>query len=168
MKKLSFILALAILLAGGAIVATSAPSHAQVYPPPPQNLYATPWVGANTPWVFHNGDWFLNGVLHYFFGPQYGWAPYYTYAPTYIVRPNQWYAPRWNVWYQKHPHYRVNFHRNYPHWREHRYGHRYDEVFYNKHHRGQGPGWHKGHPGGPPPGRHRPNNDRGPRHGRPD
>ena len=69
MKKLSLILALAILLAGGAIGATSTSSGAQVYPPPPQNLYATPWVGANTPWVFYNGDWFLNGILLLLFWP---------------------------------------------------------------------------------------------------
>jgi hypothetical protein len=106
MRKLSFILVLAILLAGGAVTAMSAPSYAQGYnyPPPPPDPYATPWVGPNTPWVYYNGDWFLNGILQYFFGNRYGWAPYYAYAPTYIVRPNQWYAPRWNVWYKQNPH----------------------------------------------------------------
>ena len=94
MKKLSVILVLAILLVGGAVGAISTPAYAQgySYPPPPQNPYSTPWVGANTPWVYYNGDWFLNGVLHYFFGPGYGWAPYYSYAPTYIVRPGKWYG----------------------------------------------------------------------------
>lgn len=168
MKKLSLFLALAILLAGSAIGATSTSSGAQVYPPPPQNLYATPWVGSNTPWVFYNGDWFLNGILYYFFGPQYGWAPYYSYAPTYIVRPYDWYAPRWNAWYQGHPHYWVNFHQQYPYWRDHRHGQRYDEVFYNQHHRGQGPGWHKGFPAGTHPEGHRPEKDYGPHHGRQD
>jgi hypothetical protein len=42
-----------ILLVGGAIGAMSAPSYAQDYegynyPPPPQDPYATPWVGSNT------------------------------------------------------------------------------------------------------------------------
>ena len=90
MKRLSLILALAIFLAGGAMGAMSAPAQAQYgynYPPPPQNIYATPWVGPHTPWVFYQGDWFLNGVLYNFFGNQYGWAPYYTYPATYIVRP---------------------------------------------------------------------------------
>jgi len=41
---------------------------------------------------------------------QYGWAPYYAYPPTYIVRPNIWYAPKWNAWYQGHPNYWDNFH----------------------------------------------------------
>jgi hypothetical protein len=167
MKKLCLVLTLAILLAGGAIGATSTSAGAQVYPPPPQNLYATPWVGPSTPWVYYNGDWFLNGILYYFFGPRYGWAPYYSYAPTYIVRPQQWYAPRWNVWYKGHPQYWVNFQKQYPYWREHRHGQRYNEVFYNQHHRGQGPGWHKGfpagnHPGGPPPEK----KNHGPHHGR--
>ena len=58
--------------------AMSAPSYAQGYggynyPPPPQNPYATPWVGTNTPWTFYQGDWFLNGYC-IFFGNQYGWA----------------------------------------------------------------------------------------------
>lgn len=161
MKKLSLMLALAILLAGGAITATSTSSEAQVYPPPPQNLYATPWVGTNTPWVFYNGDWFLNGILYYFFGPQYGWAPYYAYAPTLIVRPDHWYAPRWNTWYQRHPRYWASFYRQYPYWVDHRLGRRYNEVFYHKHHRGQGPGWHKGFYDRDRRGPHRPDNDRG-------
>jgi hypothetical protein len=168
MKKPILILMLALVLAGGALGGLSTPAGAQVYPPPPQNLYATPWVGANTPWVYYNGDWFLNGVLYYFFGPRYGWAPYYSYAPTYIVRPQQWYAPRWNVWYQKNPHYWANFQRQYPYWREHRHGHHYGESFYNKYHRGQGIGWHKGFSGGPPPGGPPPGkpNGHGPHHER--
>jgi hypothetical protein len=168
MKKLCLMLALAILLAGGAIGATSTSADAQVYPPPPQNLYATPWVGANTPWVFYNGDWFLNGILYYFFGPQYGWAPYYAYAPTYIVRPIEWYAPRWKVWYQGHPRYWKDFHRQYPYWRAHRQGQRYNEIFYNQHHHGQGPGWHKGFSPGNHNAGHGPDKNHGPHHGRQD
>lgn len=168
MKKVSLMLALAILLTGGAISATSTSSNAQVYPPPPQNLYATPWVGASTPWVYYNGDWFLNGILYYFFGPQYGWAPYYAYAPTFIVRPNQWYAPRWNAWYNEHPRYWKEFHRQYPYWRDHRRSQHYNEVFYLKHHRGQGPGWHKGFPAGSQPEGHHPEKNHGSHHGRQD
>jgi hypothetical protein len=146
MKKLSLVLALAILLAGGAVIAMSAPSHAQgyYYPPPPQNPYATPWVGPNTPWVYYNGDWFLNGVLYHFFGTRYGWAPYYAYSPTYIVRPSHWYAPKWHAWYRGHPRYWKDFHRAYPYWVGHREGRGYDRKFYERHHRGQGRGWHKG------------------------
>jgi hypothetical protein len=147
-KKLSLILVIAFLLAGGAIAAMSAPSYAQGYggynyPPPPKNPYATPWVGPNTPWVYYNGDWFLNGVLQYFFGNQYGWAPYYAYPPTYIVRPNNWYEPRWNTWYQQHPQYWQRLTQKYPYWRGHHAGQRYDQDFYNKHHRGQGGKWQK-------------------------
>jgi len=165
MKKLSCILALAILLAGGALGAISAPAYAQVYtyPAPPPNPYATPWVGPNTPWVNYNGDWFLNGVLHYFFGNNYGWAPYYAYAPTYIVRPTYWYGPMWNSWYHARPNYWNDFQRNYPYWRGHRQGHHYDQNFYNQHNRGQGGGWHKGSHGGPPPDARRPDKSRGQR-----
>jgi hypothetical protein len=150
MKKLSLTLMIAILLAVGAVAATSAPSSAQVYayPAPPANIYATPWVGANTPWVYYRGDWFLNGVLQYFYGPRYGWAPYYAYPTTYIVRPQTWYAPKWNAWYQGHPRYWNNFHHNYPYWRNHSYTRRYDQRFYNQHHHGQG-GWHQGYHGHP-------------------
>ena len=123
------------------------------YPPPPQNPYATPWVGANTPWTFYQGDWFLNGILYNYFGNQYGWAPYYAYPPTYIVRPNTWYAPRWNTWYQHNPHYWQTFEQKYPYWRGHRVGQHYDQNFYNKHHRGQGKGWNQGFHGVRPPGR---------------
>jgi hypothetical protein len=144
MKKLTVILMLAILLAGGALGALSTPSHAQVYAPPLQSRVAQPWVGTNTPWVFYNGDWFSNGILHYYFGPKYGWAPYYAYGPTYVSRPGSWYAPKWQAWYQAHPAYWENFHRQYPQWRGHQYGHRYDEAFYNKYHRGHGEGWQKG------------------------
>ncbi len=72
MKNLTFILVIAIILTGGAVAAMSAPAHAQYgynYPPPPADPYAQPWVGPNTPWVNYNGDWFLNGLLYYFFGP---------------------------------------------------------------------------------------------------
>jgi len=156
MKKLSLILAVAILLAGGASAAMSGPSYAQGYggydyPPPPQDIYATPWVGTNTPWVFYNGDWFLKGILYLFFGNQYGWAPYYSYPPVYIVRPNYWYAPRWNVWYQGNPQYWNNFVRQYPYWAGHHAGQRYDQNFYNRYHRGQGGGWHQGFHGVRPP-----------------
>jgi hypothetical protein len=144
MKKLSLIIVLAILVVGGAMGAMTTPSYGQVYAPPPQNPYATPWVGQNTPWVYYNGDWFLKGILYYFFGPQYGWAPYYAYPPTYIVRPNNWYAPRWHAWYVQHPRYYQTFTQKYPYWRNHRYGQRYDQNFYNRYHRGQGAGWQKG------------------------
>ena len=144
MKRLSVILVLAVLLGGGAVGLMPAPSQAQVYPAPPANIYATPWVGPSTPWVYYNGDWFLNGLLYYFFGPQYGWAPYYAYPSVYVVRPVYWYAPRWQTWYESHPVYWEHFHRQYPYWRGHQVGHHYDEQFYNQHHRGQGGGWHKG------------------------
>jgi len=149
MKKLSFVLVLAIFLAGSAVVTMSAPSYAMGnagynYPPPPADFYAQPWVGPNTPWVYYNGDWFLNGILYYFFGPQYGWAPYYAYPPTYIVRPGNWYAPRWFAWYQRNPHYWENFQQTHPYWRGHRQGQHYDQKFFEQHHRDQGGGWQKG------------------------
>ena len=149
MKKLGLVLALAILLAGGTLTAVSAPASAQPYeyPPPPGNPYATPWVGPDTPWVYYNGDWFLNGVLYYFFGPQYGWAPYYAYGPTYIVRPGNWYGPMWNTWYVGHPNFWVVFNQRYPYWRGHQHGHRYDRAFYEKHHHGKDGGWQKGFQG---------------------
>jgi hypothetical protein len=155
MKKVSIIvtLGLALVLAGGMIGAIPTPSPAQVYapppPPPPPRPSMAPWVGANTPWVFYNGDWFLNGILYYFFGPRYGWAPYYAYPTVYIVRPVNWYAPRWTGWYKTHPVYWENFHRRYPYWRGHQVGHRYDEAFYNRYHRGMGGGWHRGYHGDP-------------------
>jgi hypothetical protein len=150
MKKVSILLVLALLVTGGALGITSLPSQAQYYgppsgPPPTTAMPAQPWVGQNTPWTYYNGDWFLNGVLHYFFGPKYGWAPYYAYAPTYIVRPGQWYGPKWNKWYRAHPVYWQNFNRAYPYWRNHHVGYRYDEGFYNKYHHGQGGGWQHGY-----------------------
>jgi hypothetical protein len=156
MKQLIFVLAIAILLAGSAVGIMSGSSHAQGYggynyPPPPQDPYATPWVGANTPWTYYNGDWFLNGILYYFFGNNYGWAPYYSYAPVYIVRPNDWYAPRWNTWYQQNPHYWQSFTQRYPYWRTHQHSQRYNQDFYNQHHRGQGGGWNQGFRGVHPP-----------------
>ena len=144
MKNLSFVLVIAILLAGGAIGAMSAFSQAQVYAPPPPRPVLTPWVGTNTPWVFYKGDWFLNGILYFFFGPKIGFAPYYAYSPVYIVRPNNWYEPRWNTWYQGHPEYWKNFERQYPYWRGHQPGKHYDQNFYNRYHSGQGGGWQKG------------------------
>jgi hypothetical protein len=162
MKRLSLIFALVILLAGCAVGPTSTPSYSQGYggdqgyggynyPPPPQNAYANPWVGNNTPWTYYKGDWFLNGILQQYFGNQYGWAPYYAYPPTYIARPQTWYAPQWNTWYQRNPHYWQNFEQRYPYWRGHRVGQHYDENFYNKHHRGQGGGWNQGFHGVRPP-----------------
>ena len=129
----------------------SAPSQAQgyEYPPPPSDPYASPWVGANTPWVYYNGDWFLNGILYYFFGPQYGWAPYYSYPPTYIERPGTWYAPRWLTWYRGHPDYYQHFQQEYPYWRGHRQGRRYDEKFFEQHQHGQAGEWQKGFHGHP-------------------
>lgn len=151
MKRLGlfFLLLLVILLAGGAIGAKATPAYAQgyggyVYPPPPPNPLSTPWVGPNTPWVFYQGDWFLNGILYHFFGNKYGWAPYYAYPPVYIVRPNIWYAPKWNAWYRHNPHHWQSFHQQYPYWRGHRVGQRYDQKFYDQHHHGQGKGWHRG------------------------
>jgi hypothetical protein len=134
----------------GAIAAMSAGAQAQYgynYPPPPADPYSQPWVGPNTPWVYYNGDWFLNGILQYFFGPQYGWAPYYAYPFTYVVRPYNWYEPKWLTWYQRNPHYWENFQRAYPYWRGHREGQRYEQSFYEMHHRGQGAGWQKGFQG---------------------
>lgn len=144
MKTLGIIFALTILLAGGAIGSMSSLSQAQVYAPPPPRHLVTPWAGPNTPWVFYNGDWFSQGVLYYFFGPQYGWAPYYAYPRVYVVRPAYWYAPTWNAWYKANPGYWKHFHQTYPYWRVHQVGHHYDEAFYNRHHHGQGRGWHSG------------------------
>ncbi len=163
MKKLAVILVLAILLGGATVAAMSNPGFAQAYeyPPPPPDPYSEPWVGPDTPWVYYNGDWFLNGILYYFFGPQYGWCPYYAYPSSYIVRPSRWYAPLWLSWYESHPVYWKRFNSAYPYWRSHRVGERYDERFYERHHRGEGGGWHHGfrgrpapppQPGGPQPG----------------
>ncbi len=144
MKRLSVILVAALVLVGGVVGACSTSASAQGYPAPPANIYANPWVGANTPWVYYNGDWFLNGILYYFFGPRYGWGPYYAYPQTYIVRPGNWYGPKWEGWYRRNPHYWESFRRNYPYWREHRVGRHYDQNFYNEHHHGQGGGWQHG------------------------
>jgi len=156
MKNLSFVLVIAILLAGGAIGTMSTFSQAQVYAPAPPGPALTPWVGTNTPWTFYKGDWFLNGILYLFFGPKIGFAPYYAYPPVYIVRPNYWYEPRWNAWYQGHPQYWQNFERQYPYWRGHQPGMHYDQNFYNRYHSGQGGGWQKGFTGRPQPQGQRP------------
>lgn len=148
MKKLITLFMLAILVTGGALAALPAASQAQMYPPPPAQSVANPWVGPNTPWVYYNGDWFQNGVLHYFFGPKYGWGPYYAYPQTYIVRPGNWYGPKWHDWYRTHPVYWNNFHSRYPYWRNHQVGHHYDQHFYEQYHHGQGGGWHYGEHGG--------------------
>ncbi|MGC8490581.1 MAG: hypothetical protein ACP5SH_02475, partial [Syntrophobacteraceae bacterium] len=154
MKKFAFALVAVVVLAGGMITAASSPSFAQDYgydyPPPPADIYAQPWVGPDTPWVYYNGDWFLDGVLYYYFGPGYGWAPYYAYPYTNIIRPGDWYSPRWSTWYHGHPTYWQSFLGHYPYWRTHREGQRYNRSFYERHNRGQGPGWQKGfhHPAG--------------------
>jgi hypothetical protein len=70
-------------------------------------------------------------MMYQFFGDQYGWAPYYAYPTTYVVRPQIWYAPKWNAWYQSNPHYWKDFEQRYPYWRGHRPGHHYDQNFYN-------------------------------------
>ena len=160
MKRLSLIFALAILLAGcvgpqipyGQGYEGNQGYGGYNYPPPPQNPYANPWVGANTPWTYYQGDWFSNGILHNYFGNQYGWAPYYAYPTTYIVRPTTWYEPRWQTWYQQHPHYWQNFEQKYSYYRGHHAGQTYDQNFYNAHHRGQGGGWNQGFHGVRPPG----------------
>lgn len=140
MKRLSLILLAAILLAGVALGAVSAPSLAQViekkvyvYPPPPPNPAASPWVGPNTPWVYYNGDWFYDGTLYYYFGPSRGWAPYYAYEPAYISRPSVWYEPKWTVWYKERPEYTEVFVSRYPYWTKHKAGVIYDEDFYILH-----------------------------------
>lgn len=145
MKKVSILLALTLMLTGGAIGIWAFPSQAQIYAPPPPQSAMAPWVGPNTPWVFYNGDWFRNGTLYHFFGPNYGWAPYYAYPPVHIVRPAHWYGPKWDAWYRAHPAYWKKFHHAYPYWRGHRVGHHYDEAFYHRHHHGPGRGWHKGY-----------------------
>jgi len=145
MKKLIILLILAISLGAGTIGAMPGLSQAQFYPPP--GAAAAPWTGPNTPWVYYHGDWFLNGVLQYFFGPRYGWAPYHAYPETYIVRPGNWYGPKWEGWYHAHPAYWQNFEHSYPHWREHQIGRHYGEDFYNRYHHGQGGGWHHGEGG---------------------
>ncbi len=149
MKKLSILLILAIFLGVGMMGAMPGLSQAQVYapPPPPEPVVGAPYVGSNTPWVYNGGDWFLNGILYYFFGPRYGWAPYYAYPETYVVRPGQWYGPKWQGWYRAHPVFLRNFRRAYPMWRGHTVGHHYGEEFYNRYHPGQGGGWHHGVPG---------------------
>ena len=161
MKRLAVTLTLALVLAGASVGAMSSASQAQVFVPvQPVQTVVTPWAGPNTPWVFYNGDWFLNGILYYFFGNNIGWAPYYAYPPTYIVRPNYWYAPRWHTWYQEHPTYWRIFQRRYPYWHSHQVGQHYNQAFYDKYHHGQGGGWHKGFHAGPqkslPPAGHKP------------
>ncbi len=158
MKRLIFLLVLAILVAGGAVAATSGPSQAQIIeltiaPPDP---CAEPWVGPDTSWVYYNGDWFCSGILYYYFGPAYGWAPYWAYPYTYIVRIPRFYSPVWVGWYREHPVYFERFEREYPYWRGHRVGQRPTERFYEEHHRGQGGGWHQGFKGKVAPEKGRP------------
>ncbi len=145
MKKVSLILGVAVLVAGVALVAISAPASAQVvvkekhyvYPPPPANPAASPWVGPGTPWVYYKGDWFYKGTLYYDFGPGRGWAPYYAYDTEVVVRPPDWYEPKYEVWYEEHPDVVTTFTRTYPYWSEHRVGVVYDEQFYIKHNTGE-------------------------------
>jgi hypothetical protein len=150
----AFLLVSALTITGcmapNAGLAPTSPYYGGAYetPPPPQYSYGAPWVGTGTPWVFYQGDWFYNGMLYYFFGPQYGWAPYYAYPTTYIVRTTYWYEPRWNTWYHQHPQYVQTFSQRYPYWREHHVGQRYDQNFYNRYHQGQGGGWQKGYHAG--------------------
>ena len=154
----SLILLIGTLTGAGCVspntgVAPPGPYYGGTYQAPPsQYPYATPWVGTNTPWVFYQGDWFYNGLLYYFYGNQYGWAPYYAYPPTYIIRSAPWYETRWNIWYQQHPQYVQTFTQRYPYWRDHHYGQRYDQNFYNRYHPGQGGGWQKGFHGSVPAG----------------
>ncbi len=149
MKRSIIFLLLVITLAGGAIVAMSGPSAAQGYymARPVQPVVMQPYVGTNTPWTFYKGDWFMNGILYYFFGPKIGFAPYYAYPQVYIVRPQNWYAPGWNAWYQARPQYWNNFERQYPQWRAHQIGAHYDQNFYNRYNHGQGGGWNRGFQG---------------------
>ena len=142
MKNIRILLALTILLTGGAAAALSLPAQAQVCGPVAAYSPGAPWVGANTPWVYYNGDWFHNGTLHNYYGPQYGWAPHNAYAPVHLVRPAQWYGPKWHSWYQARPHYWKHFHHQYPHWRGHRAGHPYDGGYYSMR-PGPGKGWKK-------------------------
>ncbi len=133
MRKASILLTLTILLFAAAILTLSSPSLAQGDPPP-----RGPWVGPNTPWTFFHGDWFRNGELHYFYGPKHGWAPYYSRPVGPVERPNEWYGQKWENWNREHPNYQQHFEREYPYWREHRTGERYDENFYNRYHHGRG------------------------------
>jgi hypothetical protein len=156
MKKLIILLILAISLGAGMIGAMPGISQAQVVPPAAPYATGAPYIGPDTPWVYYNGDWFLNGILYYFFGNQYGWGPYYAYPETYIVRPGHWYGPRWQRWYHAHPAYLGNFHHGYPIWRGHQVGRHYGEEFYNRNHPGQGGGWHHGVAGHGPGHGHEP------------
>lgn len=167
MKKIALVLVTAFFLATGIVTVISSPSYAQSYdyPPPPADIYAQPWVGPDTPWVYYDGDWFLNGVLYYYFGPEYGWAPYYSYAPNYIVRPYSWYAPRWSSWYSANPLFYRSFLSRYPYWRGHREGQRYNRSFYEQHNHGQGGGWQRGFHGVAPGARHLPTMKVQPQHG---
>ncbi len=138
MKKASILLALIIFLIGGAIVTMSSPVLAQPHPP-----HQGPWTGQNTPWTYYHGDWFKNGVLHYFYGNQHGWAPYYSHRPANVERPGEWYGDKWEHWYREHPKDMENFEHQYPYWRNHQVGEQYNESFYKQHHHGHGGGWQK-------------------------
>ncbi|MFZ2087420.1 MAG: hypothetical protein WAU47_02505 [Desulfobaccales bacterium] len=143
MKNIRILLVLTVLLTGGAAGALSWPAQAQVCAPPPFHAAGAPWVGPNTPWVYYNGDWFHNGQLHHFFGPKYGWAPYNVHPPVHVVRPAQWYGPKWQAWYQANPHHWKKFHHRHPHWRGHRAGHPYPGGYYSMHRPVHGKGWKK-------------------------
>ena len=129
----------------------SAPSYAQAYhyPPPPSDPYATPWVGSNTPWVYYNGDWFLNGILYYFFGPQIRLGPVLLLCSHLYRETQHLVCSEVADVVQGHPDYCQHFQQAYPYWREHRQGRRYDEKFFEQHQHGQVGEWQKGFRGHP-------------------
>ena len=151
MKKISFILMTAILLAGGAVAVMSTHSYAQVYeyPPPPSDPSASPWVRSDTPWVYYDGDWFMNGILYYYYGPDYGGPPITLILSAILSDPEPgmlrdgWRGIRgslltWRV-----------FNGSILVGRGHRQGQRYSQKFYEQHHGGQGGGWQQGLQGPP-------------------
>jgi hypothetical protein len=138
MKKASILLALTILLIGGLILSASSPALAQ-----PGPHHGGPWTGPNTPWSYYHGDWFKNGVLHYFHGNKNGWAPYYSKHPGNVERPGEWYGEKWENWNRQHPQNMEHFEHQYPYWRGHRVGEQYNENFYNRYNHGQGGGWQR-------------------------
>jgi hypothetical protein len=138
MKKASILLALAILLIGGIILTVSSPALAQMTSGSQQG----PYTGDNSPWTYYKGDWFKNGVLHYYYGNN-RWAPYYSKGPGSVQRPNEWYGEKWQTYNQQHPQNLTNFESQYPYWSSHQVGQKYDEKFYHQHHPEQGGGWQR-------------------------
>ncbi len=146
MKKLSFIMVAAVMLAVVLQGTISAPALAQsvsveaksyTYPAPPQKPAEHPWVGPNTPWTYYNNDWFYKGTLYYDYGER-GWAPYYSYETTTVTRPSDYYDTKWSVWYQKNPTYTETLIREHPYWKEHHVGTVYNENFYITHDKREG------------------------------